>query len=469
MREITAEPSIESERHVLGSILIDHESIAQIADWLKPEHFYRESHQLIYQAMLHLYNEHELPDQWAVCDLLRRRHQLDQIDAHTDADGQFYIGMLMSDLFTSSQIERHARRVKNAYIRTRLKFTGAEITSIAAEEEDIEQAVLKAEQKVYALAQDEIPDDVVHISTIETDFYAWLDRIPSGGAIVGVPTGFTAIDQLTGGLCKSDLIVLAGRPGSGKTSAAMGIVRNGALDYQRGMLVFSCEMSRDQLFQRLIAHDSRLNLHHLSTGQLTHEEKDRAVEKASILGAAPIYIDHTPAISVAAMRSRIRRTLARHTIDLIVVDHIQKMTATDDDGKRYRTEYQEVSEIARGLKDIARLFNLPVLALSQLSRESEHRADHIPQLSDLRASGAIEQEADIVGFIYRDEYYTGTASEKPGIADFIFAKHRNGKTTELGEIQLGFEASQTRFFNLEQKRTHASSVYGRELEEEMTP
>lgn len=447
-KETYIDPDINAERALLGSILLAPEDIALIADWLKPEHFYRESHRLIYQTMLHLYDEHQLADQWNVCNLLTRRGQLCQIDGKDDEDGELYIGLLISATITSANIERDAKRIKEIYTRKCLMFGGGKISNLAVEEENIEQAVIKAEEVLYKIARDEVPDDVIPMSQVETDFYSWLDRIPAGGAIVGTPTGLTVIDTQTGGLQKSDLIVLAARPGMGKTSAAMTIARNTALDYHRGVLVFSCEMSRDQLFQRLVAHDAHINLKRLRTGQISQDEREKAVEIAATLGAAPIYIDHTPAISVSAMRSRIRRTLARHDIDLIIVDYLQKMTATDDDGKRYRTEYQEVSEIAKGLKDTAREFNIPVLALSQLSRESEHRADRIPQLSDLRATGAIEQEADIVVFIYRDDYYNKGNSTKPGIADFIFAKHRNGETSEVGEIQLGFDASQTRFYNL---------------------
>ena len=456
-REVLIDPDIEAEYGVLGSILFDPDAIALIADRLKPLHFYRDAHRTIYEAMLHLYEQRKDCDQFSVSDLLRRWDRLKDIDGQHEADGIFYIGMLYNRVEPGRTIEDYAGRVISVHTRTQLLYAGSTIANLAYSEEDVEQAITKSEELIYAIGRDEAPSDVVHVSQVATDFYEWLDRIPQGGAIVGVPTNLPVIDRQTGGLQKSDLVVIAARPGMGKSSLALTMARNAALDHRLGVLIFSLEMSRDQLFQRLTSMDARVNLKRLRTGQLTQAELDRVVGVAGTISEAPLYIDHTPALSVSAMRSRIRRTMARHDIDLIVVDYLQKMTATSGDGRRYQTEYQEVSEIVKELKNMAREFNLPVLALSQLSRESEHTADKIPQLSHLRATGAIEQEADIVMFIYREDYYKGKESTKPGIADIIFAKHRNGEMSELGEIQLGFEASQTRFYHLGSSQTVESA------------
>ena len=449
VEEIYITPNIKAEQGVLGCILLRPDSIALVAERLKPEHFYRDAHRTIYQAMLHLYELRKDCDQERVCDLLRRWDRLKDIEGQSEADGEFYIGMLIAVPESSYKLETYAELVTSIAIRRELRDAGGNIAAYALHEESVEQALFKAEEAIHAIVRREAPADVVPISQVETDFYKWFDSIPGGGAIVGTPTGFVDLDQLTGGLQKSDLIVLAARPGLGKTSLSLGIAGNAALEYGRGVLIFSLEMSRDQLFQRLVADRARINLKRLRTKQLTEDEENRAIGQAALIGQAPIYIDHTPALSLAAMRSRILRALARYDIDLIIVDYLQKMTATID-GKRITNGYQEVSEIAKGLKDTAREFNLPVLACAQLSRAVESRQNHIPQLSDLRESGLIEQESDIVAFIYRDEVYQGKESDRPKTADIIVAKHRNGPTSEVGDIRLGFEQTETRFYNLGQ-------------------
>ncbi|MGB8345690.1 MAG: DnaB-like helicase C-terminal domain-containing protein [Ktedonobacteraceae bacterium] len=273
-----------------------------------------------------------------------------------------------------------------------------------------------------------------------------------GGVITGVPGGFPDLDTLTGGFQPGNLILLAGRPGMGKTALALTIDRNAAIDYRRSVLFFSAEMSQDELTQRLVALEAHLDLSRVWKRNLTEEERVRLIEVSGTIMDAPILIDDTPAITLTAIRSKIRRALMTGDIDLIVVDYLQKLIATTENGKRYPDRVQEVSEIARGLKDIAREFHLPVLALAQLSRAVEARAEKVPQLSDLRDSGELEQEADLVLFLYRDEYYAGYApdgssrSARPGSAELICAKHRNGP---LGELRLGFQASQIRFYNQE--------------------
>ncbi|MGZ3623279.1 MAG: replicative DNA helicase, partial [Ktedonobacteraceae bacterium] len=264
------------------------------------------------------------------------------------------------------------------------------------------------------------------------------------GSIVGVPTGFTDLDRLTGGLQKSDLIVLAARPGIGKTSLALSLAHNTALKYHNSIAVFSLEMSKDQLAQRLLSMDARIDQQRLRTGIIEEDEWDRIVYAMDTLSESNIWIDDTAGISTMEMRSKARRLQAEHGIDLIIVDYLQLMQATIG-GKRNENRVQEISEISRSLKGLARELNVPVLALAQLSRAVESRQSKVPQLSDLRESGSIEQDSDIVMFIYRDDLYN-QESERKNIADIIIAKHRNGP---VGEISLYFQASQTRFRDLE--------------------
>ncbi len=436
---------IDAERYLLGSILLAPECIALITDTLRSAHFYRDSHRTIYEAMLHIYDRRDLPEQFTVCDLLSRQDRLESVG------GDLYVGLLLSDEHCSQwRIEEYATRIKNAYKRRRLQESGALLVQLAHTAENADEAVATAEEEIYSIARSERSSDVVGIDQVGQEFYQWFETMPQGGAIVGVPTGLEVVDRKMGGMQKTDLIVLAGRPSMGKTSLAMTLAKNSAKDYGCGTLIFSLEMNRAQLFQRMVAQEADVDLSRLRMGLLSEQERDRVTAKTSMLMALSIWIDHTPAISISSLRSRIRRTMAQHQVDVVVVDYLQKMTATQD-GKRIRDRYQEVSEVARGLKDIAKEFDIPVLALAQLNREVEHRAEKIPQLSDLRDTGEIEQEADIVLFIYRDDYYAGkyengqSKSDRPGTADIVFAKYRNGST---GEVRLGFQESRTRFYTL---------------------
>jgi replicative DNA helicase len=314
-------------------------------------------------------------------------------------------------------------------------------------------ALEKTEEIVYGLGNRSIASEVSQAGSLFMEFYDQLGQLPTGGSIVGVPSGLHALDNMTRGFQRSDLIIMAGRPAMGKTSLAMTMARNAAIQYNYGVLVFSCEMSKMQLIQRLVALQTGINVQRLFTKQLDSAEIDHVASVGHIIDEAPLWIDDTPGLTIAAMRSKIRRMLAEHQIDFIIVDYLQLMQATID-GKRIKDRLQEVSEVARSLKNVAREFNLPILALAQLSRAVEGRAEKIPQLSDLRESGELEQAADIVMFIHRDDYYAGydketgeSRSNRPKTADIIIAKHRNGP---VGEVLVGFEASQTKFCNLEE-------------------
>jgi replicative DNA helicase len=437
--------NLEAERATIGSLVLYPEQISLVADILRPEHFYRDAHQTIYGAMLHLYERREPCDQFSVCEYLERIGKLEQVG------GINYIGLSLTERVFGNSLEFLASKVIDAWSRRKLIEAGSVIVSEAYSAENAQEAIEKAEELVYGLGKVQSSREAVAVGDVLSSMFAEMtDERSPDGTIVGVPTGFYTLDQMTGGLQKSDLIILAGRPSMGKSSLMMNIARHAAMKYGRGVLAFSLEMSKEQLTQRLVAHEARLNLKRLRMKQLSSEEQTRCIDVSGAIVDAPIWVDDTPALSLSAMRSKIRRTLGQRDIDLIVVDYLGKMTATMD-GKRIGNRLEEVSEIARGLKDLAREFQVPVLALAQLNRGVESRQDKVPQLSDLRDSGEIEQEADIVMFIHRDDYYAGfnpdgtSKSNRPGTADIIFSKHRNG---DVGEVLLGFDGSQTRFYNL---------------------
>lgn len=440
--------NIEAEQGVLGSILIDPDAVSLVEPFLHADDFYRDAHRTLYDAIIRLYLRREPADFLTICNELEQRNKLAEVG------GASYITSLINRVPTSANGEYYGRIVAQKALHRRLIHAAGRIAALAYEEAD--HAAEQAEQLIYAVSHaQQGARDLTGVGNILNGLFDDLVAPhPTGGVITGVPCGFPDLDALTGGFQSGNLILLAGRPGMGKTALALSIARNAAIDYGRSTLFFSAEMSQDELTQRLVALEARLDLSRVWKRALTEEERIRLIEVSSRIMDAPILIDDTPAITLAAMRSKIRRALTRGDIDLIIVDYLQKLTATTESGKRYADRVQEVSEIARGLKDIAREFHLPVLALAQLSRAVESRAEKVPQLSDLRDSGELEQEADLVLFLYRDEYYAGYTSDgssrsaRPGSADLICAKHRNGP---LGELRLGFAANQTRFYSLERE------------------
>jgi replicative DNA helicase len=433
--------NIEAEAGVLGSMIIDPEAIVQVADILQPDDFYRESHRLIYQAALDLYEHREPADIITLCDELERRGVLE------DVGGRAYITSLVNMVPTSANVEHYARIIHRTSILRRLIHAAGQIAAIAYNEADAASALDQAEQLIFAISQRQNRADFEHIRTILGEYVDKLDQLHEHrGTIVGLPTGFSDLDKLTGGLQKSDLIIIAARPSVGKTALALSLARNTAVQYGNAVAYFSLEMSKEQMVQRLLAMDALVDSQRLRTGYLDDEEWERITHSLGRLSNANIYIDDTAGISVMEMRSKARRLQAEHGIDLVIVDYLQLMQGRT--GHNSDNRVQEISEISRSLKALARELNLPVIALSQLSRAVESRQSRIPQLSDLRESGSIEQDADIVLFIYRDEVYNPD-TDRRNIADIIVAKHRNGP---IGTISLRFQANQTRFWDLELQR-----------------
>lgn len=378
--------NIEAECGVLGSIIIDPEAIVQVSDFLRPDDFYRDAHRTIYEVILQLYEEHEPADFITICDELERRNKLEEVG------GASYITSLINQVPTSGNVEFYGRIVERTAILRRLIHAAGQIAAIAYEEGDADIALDKAEQLIFAISQRHARSDFSHMRDILSDYMDKLEQLHERrGTIVGVPSGFSDLDRLTGGLQKSDLIVLAARPGVGKSSLAMSIAHNAALKYHNSIAFFSLEMSKDQLAQRLLSMDAGIDQQRLRTGRIEEDEWDRIVYAMDTLAEANIWIDDTAGISTMEMRSKARRLQAAQGIDLIIVDYLQLMQATIG-GRRNENRVQEISEISRSLKGLARELNVPVLALAQLSRAVESRQSKVPQLSDLRESGCLTGE-----------------------------------------------------------------------------
>jgi replicative DNA helicase len=427
--------NIEAEKATLGSILLNREAIVAVAPWLLAEYFYMDRHAQIYEAMLACYNARIPPDTRTVSEELRRRDRLDSIG------GVPYLSDLVDTVPTSYHVEYYARIVERTALLRKLINAGGKIAALGYDErEELENTLDQAEQTLFEVSQRRSNQDFIHIGQVIDSYYEQINYLQEHrGEVVGVPSGFRDLDELTGGLQQSDLIILAARPSVGKTSFALSLGYNVATRHQRSVGIFSLEMSRDQLVQRLLAMDTRIDSHRLRTGHLNEADLQNVMESMGRLAAVPIYIEDTPGLSIMEVRSKARRLQSQSGVDLIIIDYLQLMA-----GKRSDNRVQEVSEISRGLKALAREINVPVIALSQLSRAVEGRATHIPMLSDLRESGSIEQDADIVMFIYREELYDPN-TDKKGIAELHIAKHRNGP---IGVVPMRFDSATTRFDDL---------------------
>jgi replicative DNA helicase len=433
---------INAERALLGSILIERDAIIAVANWLAPDSFYLQKHSYIYEAMLACYNHRPSipPDISTVADELRRSGQFEPIG------GIAYLGELSAEVPTAVHVEYYARIVERTATLRRLIQAGGKIASLGYNErEELEATLDKAESELFTVSQNRLNRDFVHIGTVVSSYFEQIEQIrETRGEMVGISTNFPDLDKLTGGLQRSDLIILAARPSVGKTSLALSIAYNVAVYVQSTVGIFSLEMSREQLVQRMLAMHTGIDMQRLRTGTIHDRDLQLVFDAMGELAAAPIYIEDTPGQSIMEVRSKARRLQAHASIDLVIVDYLQLMKAQRSDNR-----VQEVSEISRGLKALARELNIPVIAISQLSRAVEGRMSHVPMLSDLRESGSIEQDADLVMFIYREELYD-KETDKKGIAEIHIAKHRNGP---LGIIPLRFEPTTTRFQNLERFRT----------------
>ena len=434
--------NLEAEEAVIGALLIDRDTIIKVAPMLRPADFFSEERAAVYEAVMDLYEQRTPSDVITLRDELRRRGKLGEGEGQIKSS---YLLNLMRSTASPVHVEHYAKIVLRYSVMRRLIGAGAQVTALGFDESlDTQEMVDQAQQLIHNVVQQGVKKDAVKVGAILEEYFDRLAFLHDHrGELVGVPSGFTDLDKLTGGFQQSDLIILAARPSVGKTSFAMGVAYNIVMKYKRPVGVFSLEMSREQLVQRMLSMETGVDSHRLRTGYIDESEWDRISRAFGRLATAPLYIDDSAGISIQELRSKARRLHAEYGIELLVIDYLQLMSGGKTDNR-----VQEVSEISRNLKGLARELNIPVICLSQLSRAVENRTSHVPQLSDLRESGAIEQDADIVMFIYREELYN-PETEKKNIAEIHVAKHRNGP---VDVVPLYFHHKTTRFADCEPYR-----------------
>ncbi len=438
--------NVEAEEAVLGSLLVDPDSITEAAIFLRSEAFYREKNQWVYETCLALYDRNEAINQITVAQELATQGRLEAVG------GVGYLSLLVERLPTSLHVEHYARIVHRLSVMRRLIAAAGQIAAIGYEAgADLDAALNKAEDALFRVRRGENPRDFVHIRRILEQYWEETGlagaQLEEAGKLSHVDTGFPALDELLGGMQRSDMVILAARPSLGKSSLALGIARNAAMEQGAQVALFSLEMSKEQLVQRLLSMEAEVDSKRVRLKQYTPMQEEKVMKATGKLSGIPIYIDDSPALRVVEMRSKARRLHYERGIDLVIVDYLQLIRG---DG-RSENKVQEISEISRSLKALARELNCPLIAVSQLSRAVETRPSHVPMLSDLRESGSIEQDADVVMFIYRDDVYVKKEEwervnpEKPypeGIANIIVAKHRNGPQ---GQRNLRFRQDITKF------------------------
>lgn len=437
--------NLEAESSLLGSLLIDADAIVKVADIVDAVDFYDNKHAVIYEAVKKLYTKHSPIDILTITDQLKADGKLD------DAGGASYLTELTNFVPTATHAVRYAQIVAEKALRRRVISAGQEITELSyTETDDIQNLIETAESKLFEVSSKHTKQDIVSLESVLGESFERLDELHKDkGTIRGIPTGYKDVDNVLAGLQRSDLIILAARPSMGKTALSLNIAHNVATQAKEAVLLFSLEMSKEQLVDRLLAAEASVDAWNLRTGNLTDADFEKIGQAMGTLSEAQILIDDTPSITVSDMRTKARREAHQRPIGLIIVDYLQLMSGggrfTSDTGNRV----QEISEISRGLKGIARELNVPLIALSQLSRSVESRHPQIPQLADLRESGSIEQDADVVAFIYNEDYYNPDTDRK-NITDLFIKKHRNGP---VGNVELYFDRQKQKFKSLEKKRT----------------
>ncbi len=427
--------SIEAEEAVLGSVLIDPEAIYRVSSFLKSDDFYIVKNQWVWDACMSLHERREPIDFVTITRELATRGQLDELG------GPAYISHLINVVPTAIHAEGYGHIVERSALRRRLLSAASEVAQLAYEEsDDIDRTIDAAEQTLFAVSQRRISRDMVPISEAIRQYFDRIEYLyEHRGEPLGIPTGFVDLDKMLGGLQKSDLIIIAARPGVGKTSLMLNVALNAARRFHQRIAVFSLEMSNEQIVQRLVSGETGIDSQRLRLGDLRDDEWGVFVQATTALSETSIHVDDTPSISALQLRTKARRLHAEFGLDLIIIDYLQLMAGDN----RTENRVQEISYLSRSLKGLARELNVPVLVASQLSRAVEQRSDKRPILSDLRESGSIEQDADIVMFIYRDDVYD-ESSDRKNVAELIIAKHRNGPT---GTVELYFQRNLTQFRN----------------------
>lgn len=427
--------SIDAEVSVLGAVLLDKSAIIAVAETLLPDYFYDDRHKKIYEAILSLYEAREPIDAITLTDKLRTQKSLKLVGGAT------FLTELVNKVPTASHVEHYAHIVKNLATKRQLMSAASKLFEMSTDDGIAADELLdRAETEVFSLSQRHLQKSFIPVKAVLTDSFDRLDELAkSDGTMRGIPTGFKDLDNILAGMQRSNLIILAARPGVGKTTLALNVARNLAVNHKRPVGIFSLEMSKEELVDRLLVAQADIDAWKLKSGKnLTEDDFTKLSMAMGELAEAPIFIDDTPAMSILEMRTKARRLQVEHGLDLIVVDYLQLARGRTTDNR-----VQEVSEISQGLKNLARELKIPVLALSQLSRQVENRGTRRPQLSDLRESGSIEQDADVVMFLWRDD------EEKLENIFLDIAKHRNGA---VGQIAFYFKGDRISFFGMESKR-----------------
>jgi replicative DNA helicase len=426
--------SEEAEKSVLGACLIDKDAVISVVEFLRPEHFYDENHGLIFEAIITLYEDRAPIDIVTLAEKLKKQKSVKKIG------GAAYLSELASSVPTAANIEHYGRIIKDDYTKRMLISASARVSEQAFDEAtEADQVLDRAEQEIFTLSQAHLKQVFIPVKDALAESFDRLDELhKKASGLRGVPTGFKDLDNMLAGFQASNMIVLAARPGLGKTAFVLNVARQVSVEEKTAVGFFSLEMSKEELVDRLLIRQAEIDAWKLKTGKLEEEDFTRLSEAMGILAEAPLFIDDTPAASVLEMRTKARRLQVEHGLDLIVVDYLQLVR-----GRQRENRVQEVSEISMGLKNLARELKIPVLAVSQLSRAVEVRGGARPRLADLRESGSIEQDADVVAFLYRED------EENPENVTLEIAKHRNGPT---GNFKLRFVPSRISFYGMEVKR-----------------
>lgn len=433
--------NLDAEKSLLGACLIDEDAIADVSELVGPDDFYDKQHGLVFGGIMRLYEKHKPVDLLTLTDELKKKDELDAVG------GSAFLTELTNYVPSAAHAKSYAEIVFANAVRRRLIRASADISELGFDENTTTQELLeKAEAELFSVSDQSLKQDLVSLESILTESFDRIEELHRNkGELRGIRTGYRDLDNMTAGLQRSDLIILAARPAMGKTTLVTNLAYNVATIAKQPVLFFSLEMSKEQLVDRMLSDASGVDSWNIRTGNLSDEDFGKLSEAMGEMAEAPIYIDDTPGLSVLEMRTKARRKHHEEPLGLVIVDYLQLMQST---GNHQGNRVQEVSEISRGLKLIARELNVPVIALSQLSRSVESRNPPIPQLADLRESGSIEQDADIVSFIYRPGYYEPDNPEVQNITDLIIAKHRNGP---VGKVQLYFHPERLRFMSLDRK------------------
>lgn len=432
---------VDAEQAILGSMLTDQDAVIDAMEVLKPEDFYREDNKYIYQSIINLYNRGE------PIDIITVKAELTSMQKFEAVGGIEYLATLPDKVPLVANADKYIKIVEEKSILRQLIKAANEIQSLGyAQNEEIDNIVDQSEKMIFNIMQGKNQKGYTQIKDVLVETFAELEKLYNQKeTITGVPTGFADLDYKTAGLHNSDLILIAARPAMGKSAFALNIATYAAINTKKPVVIFNLEMSKEQLVNRMLCSEAMVDSNKIRTGKIDEEDWIKLATALGPLSEAPIYIDDTPGISVAEIRAKCRKLKLEKNIGLVVIDYLQLIQGS---GKRNASREQEISEISRSLKILAKELDVPVIALSQLSRAAEARQDHRPMLSDLRESGAIEQDADIVMFLYRDDYYNPD-SEKKNIAEIILAKHRAGST---GTVELLWMGNYTKFANLDKYR-----------------